>query len=163
MDAEIKYLTIYSAIRDILTIFADSEIGGEYEFNNEVISSYLKNKAIVDYWECETKEDIYARFTKDVENGYPIWQMLILPEWTKNMVEKSFQEEMKQEEIKAKQTYKCLTCKYYKETITSFGVHRSCNKNKMSEEKRHGREIKFSTVRNGPFKLKKSCKDYITL
>ncbi len=155
-----KYLNIYSAIRDILVIFADSEIGGEYEFNNDVIARYLDGKAIVDYWECNTKEEIYERFTQDIINGYPVWQMLILPKWTKNMVEKSFQAEIKQKEIKAKQTYKCLTCKYYKEDITSFGVHQSCNKDKTTKENHQGREIRFLPARKGPFELKKSCKYY---
>jgi len=147
-----KYLNIYSAIRDILVIFADSEIGGEYEFNNDVIARYLDGKAIVDFWECNTKEEIYERFTQDIINGYPVWQMLILPEWTKGMIEKSFAEEVNKEEEEAKKIYKCLTCKHFCKSTTRFGMHYSC--------KRPLKRMGMREPRSGPFELKKACKYY---
>ena len=154
MDFNEKALNIYNAIIEILTIFAESEIGGEYEFDNEVIANYLNTKAFVDYFDCKTKEEIYEYFTNDILNGAPVFRMLKIPEWTRTMLEKSFEQTVSEERAKAEKTYRCLTCKYYKETHTSYGVALEC--------KRPEKNPRFhSLTRREEFRLKKSCKDYV--
>lgn len=150
MEFDSKTLNIYNAIIEILTIFADSEIGGEYEFDNDVIAKYLNTKAIVDYFDCKTKEEIYERFTTDILAGAPVFRMLKIPEWTRTMLEKSFTQTLSEEETKAKKTYKCLTCEYYKEHNTIYGTVLKC-------------EYPFDTFKRlerERFRLKKSCKYY---
>ena len=116
MDNKIKFDSILpkqlmacSAIIDIVRIFADTEIGGQYDVNYNAICNYLDSlKFIIDYSDCDTKEDVYERFTRDVYKGLPIWRFLILPEWTKNMVEASFEQEI----LNKVNKYKCLTCNF---------------------------------------------------
>lgn len=151
-----KQLLIYSAILDILKIFADTEIGGQYDFNYEEIANYLNSlKSINDYWECDTKEDIYERFTDDIYNGYPVWRMLKLSPWTAKMVEKSFTDECEKLYQNECKKYKCLTCKYYKIINTMLGPLDNCtyvDPTKSRGSIPHRRE---------PFKLKKRCSKYV--
>lgn len=127
MDAKGCMLDIYEAITDILRVFISSEIGTDVEFDNEVIAEYIGSaNCRVHFWDSKTKEDIYKQFTDDVLNGYPVWDMVKLPEWTRKMVEKSFQAEQADALEKAKKKYRCLTCKYYYEKHTQLGVLRKC-------------------------------------
>ena len=122
-----KHLMVFSAILDILRIFADSEIGGQYDFDLNKISEYLNSlRMIKDYFECQTKEEVYKRFTNDIYNGFPVWRFLKLPDWTMNMVEKSFQNECQQEYKEMQKKYKCLTCKYYSAKMTQIGIYQEC-------------------------------------
>ena len=51
-----KHLLIFSAITDILKIFADTEIGGQYDFNYDAIADYLNGLRVVhDFFEYNTK------------------------------------------------------------------------------------------------------------
>ena len=53
---------IFSAIIDILTIFADTEIGGQYEFDYDAIDNYIGSfKCGAEYFDYSTKEEIYDR------------------------------------------------------------------------------------------------------
>jgi len=86
-----KQLITCSAIIDILRIFADTEIGGQYEIDFEAVCNYLDSMRFgVDYFNCSTAEEIYERFTEDIYNGLPVWRFLKLPEWTMKMVERHF-------------------------------------------------------------------------
>lgn len=151
-----------SAIVDILRIFADTEIGGQYEINYEEVSAYLESfRFATDYFDCLTKEEVYERFTQDIYNGLPVWRWLILPEWTKEMVERSFKDECDAEYKELCKQYKCLTCKYYKIDRTEIGMYHECIFRK--EQERTGRFSDRRSVlkRDGePFKLKKKCKNY---
>lgn len=149
-----KQLMVFTAITDILTIFADTEIGGQYEFDYDTIAEYIDSLRMVnDYFECSTKEDVYKRFTQDIYNGFPVWRMLKLPEWTANMVEKMFRGECEAEYEQQKKTYKCLTCKYFKITQTMLGILEQCTFKK--EESRR------LSPRRSPFQIKKRCKNYV--
>ena len=142
-----KQLMVFSAITDILRIFADTEIGGQYEFDFATIAAYLDSfKMATDYFDCSSKEQVYERFTADIYNGLPVWRMLKLPQWTADMVEKSFAVECQQEYKQACKTYKCLTCKYFEMRETEIGVYQKC---------RHTQRIKRE-----PFTIKKRCKNY---
>ena len=110
-----KQLMACSAIIEILQIFADSEIGGQYEINYEAVANYIDSiKFSADYFECQTKEEIYERFTEDIYAGLPVWRWLKLSEWTMNMVERTFEDECQAEYRELCKKYKCLTCKYHK-------------------------------------------------
>ena len=151
-----KQLLIFSAILDILKIFADTEIGGQYEFDYKYIAEYLNSlRSANDYFECSSKEEIYERFTKDIYNGFPVWRMLKLPEWTANMIEKSFAAECEAEYEEQKRKYKCLTCVYFKITNTMIGVLEECTF--KDNQKRSGH---FVPHRKEAFKIKKHCKNY---
>lgn len=157
-----KQLMVFSAIVDILTIFADTEIGGQYEINHEAIASYLNSfKMGFDYFDCSTKEEVYERFTEDIYNGFPVWRMLILPTWTLNMVEKSFTTECQDELAQMQKKYKCLTCKYYNPIETQLGILSRCDyRSKQILPKTVGREHRVKE-RSKPFSLKRQCKNYV--
>lgn len=161
-----KQLLVFSAITDILTIFADSEIGGQYEFDYDVITNYINSiKMSVDYFDDTTKEEIYNHFTQDIYNGYPVWRMLKLTPWTQEMVEDTFRQECEllyKEECKK---YKCLTCRYYQVRTTEFGIIDKCiyeENHKEVTSKLTGRERhpQLPKYREGPFELKEQCDKY---
>lgn len=158
-------LIVFSAITDILRIFADTEIGGQYEFDYEKIANYLDSpKVHNDYWGCKTKEEIYQRFTEDIYNGYPVWQMLKLSPWTAKMVEKSFTDFCEQLYNDSCKKYKCLTCKFYLVIDTSLGPLDKCvyreEQLKLNNSKRMtGREKHFDSYRES-FTLKEQCDFY---
>lgn len=123
-----KDLDIYEAITDILRIFADTEIGGEYEFDNKVICEYLESLESTIHFAYDTDKDlIYKRFTNDIIAGYPVWRMLKLPEWTSDMIEKSFTDELTAEFNRLSKVYKCLTCKHQVATRGSTGIQIRCD------------------------------------
>ncbi len=123
-----RQLNIYEAITDILKVFIASEIGTDVEFDNKAISNYIDSfTCSVHFWDAKTKEDVYEQFTNDILNGYPVWRMVKLSEWTMKMVEQSFQSECDEAMERAKKKLKCLTCKYYSETQTQLGVIRKCS------------------------------------
>ena len=167
-----KQLITCSAIIDILRIFADTEIGGQYEIDFEAVCNYLDSMRFgVDYFDCNTTEEIYERFTKDIYNGLPVWRFLKLPEWTMKMVEKTFQNECDQTHMEMKRTYKCLSCKYLYVRNTSFGVLQECKYEKIKEKEEeeayrrnninsHREFHKFRPYRKGPFELKQECDNY---
>lgn len=111
-----KTLNIYNAIVDILRIFADTEIGGQYEINNAAVAEYLNSFACsAHFFDENDKETVYQKFTEDILNGYPVYKMLILPEWTMKMMKDLFERERQKEYTEACNKYKCLTCKYLNE------------------------------------------------
>lgn len=127
MSITSEALDFYEAIIDVLTVFISTEIGAEVEFNNEVIARYIDSfDCRIHFWDAHTKEDVYKQFTDDILNGYPVWEMMKLPEWTRKMVEESFQAEQADALEKARKKYKCLTCKYYEEKHTQLGVLSKC-------------------------------------
>lgn len=152
-----KAVMITEAIIDILKIFADSEIGGQYQINHEAIADYLNSlRCASDFWESSTTEEIYERFTEDIIAGLPVWRFLILPEWTLNMVETMFAAEADAEYQQYCKTYKCPTCKYYGADYTDLGLFQECT---------YEKNLRFSDRRilpkREPFKPKKRCKNYI--
>lgn len=158
-----KQLMIFSAIIDILTIFADTEIGGQYEFNYDAIDNYISSfKCQAEYFDYKTKDEIYAKFTQDICNGLPVWRFLKLPDWTMNMVEKSFKTECENEMEQLKKIYKCLTCKYFKtERLSSGLLWQECRyeeTHKAKSKRRHDSILK--PRREGAFEMKTKCDNY---
>lgn len=151
-----KQVMACEAITDILKIFADTEIGGQYEINHQAICDYLDSlKFVHDYFECETKEDVYTTFTQDIYDGLPVWRFLILPEWTKNIVEKSFQDDCKHDFNELAKKYKCLTCKYHSVKQTSIGTMAECTYN----NNKHGK-TNLSKNTRASFEPKTECENY---
>ena len=155
-----KQLMVCAAIIEILQIFADTEIGGQYEIDYGKITDYVNSfKCSADYFECQTKEEVYERFTQDIYAGLPVWRWLKLSEWTMKMVERTFEDECQAEYQEMCKKYKCLTCKYYEAQHTRLGVLSKCNYRKEEPGKMHNRH-RHSLRRDGPFELKKKCKNY---
>lgn len=156
-----KQLIIFSAIIDILTIFADTEIGGQYEFDYDAIDNYISSfKCGAEYFDYSTKEEIYDRFTQDIYNGLPVWRFLKLPDWTMNMVEKSFKTDCDNEFEQLKKIYKCMTCKYFKVERLSLGLlWQECEYDKIQKSK-FKRWHKLESRQDGVFKMKTACDNY---
>lgn len=151
-----KQVMICDAIIDILKIFADSEIGGQFELDYTAIGKYLESaRSAVDYFECSTKEEVYERFTEDIYAGFPVWRFLVLPKWTMDMVEQSFKSECEQEYQIMQNRYKCLSCKYYSARETMVGILQKCTYKCDSS-----RDHRLPESRETVFQLKKHCKNY---
>ena len=151
-----RTIMLSNAIQDILKVFAEQEIGCNIEINEKALAEYLDSiKGISDYFEANTKEEMYEIFLNQVLDGYPIWQLLELPEWTKNILEHEFQVELAANKKKAEKEYACLRCKHYSCKETPYGSIQTC----------HGFNFKtkcnaktYYSVRFKPRKTK--CKDF---
>ena len=158
-----QQIAICEAIIEILKIFADSEIGGQYEIDYKALCDYLNSaKCMVNYFNCGSKEEIYEHFTNECIDGLPVWRFLKLPEWTLNMVEKSFKAECEELHKEMQKKYKCYTCKYFKVRNTELGVLAEC-KYKEDEPKRMSDRPLRLARQQGPFEPKKSCKNYVSI
>ena len=154
-----RQLDHYEALIEILTVFTESEIGGEIKFNNERIADYLNSfGAAAATMDCQTVEDFCQSVTDDILAGYPIWRLLELPEWTLRMVEDTFSRDLAILRQEREKKYKCLTCKYLKVVNTEIGTFYECLYHKPSNT--CGRERHRISRREEPFKLKTRCKNY---
>ena len=153
MSDVVKIVKITSAIREMLEVFAEQEIGYSVEIDDDALASYIgSNKCFADYFSATTKEEMYDVFLKQILDGYPVWQLLKLSDWTKGMLQREFQKEIDEEEREMKKMYACLTCKYYSYTETSLGRLHKC----------HGESwIKDDFgLRRERVKLREQCKEY---
>lgn len=149
---EEKQLYYFLAVKEILELFAEQEIGPRCEINVGSVLSYVKSmKFVNDTWGLRSKEEIYKLVTDDILAGYPVWQLLDMPDWTRDMIEREFnlKQEQKQKELERK--YKCYTCKWFREHNTSAGYLAECKKPKDAKDWR---------LRRDYFEPKKRCKYY---
>lgn len=147
-----KILKFQSAIHEIVQIYGETELGN-CEVDDDAIAEFCASDRFwSDFYEFSTKEEIYERVTNEILNGFPIWNYLKVSDWTKNMLEKSYNNQLDNDFKELCKTYKCYTCKYFKLENTCFGMHEGCSypkkKDKMGKAKR---EI---------FHVKKSCVSY---
>lgn len=155
-----KQLIIFSAIIDILTIFADTEIGGQYEFDYDAIDNYISSfKCQAEYFDYTTKDEIYEKFTQDIYNGLPVWRFLKLSDWTMKMVEDSFRVECENELEQLKKIYKCLTCQHYHtEKLTMGLIWQECKYEK--DKRKRMCDKRYVLKREQPFEIKTKCNNY---
>lgn len=163
-DDYLKFL-YFKAMIDIAELWGNQEIG-TCEVNILELSKYCNSVNFnFDIWEVsgrteeEIKNNMYEFITNLILEGFPIWRMLKLSNFTKNMIEKTFENDMNKKYEELCKKYKCYTCVYYKKYITSFGSIEKCD---FVSSKKYKRNINLSS-RNNNFKLKKTCKDYISV
>jgi len=132
-----KQMYYFLAIKEILELFAEQELGSRCEINIKATIDYIESFAFQnDSWGLKTKEEIYQLVTDDILSGYPIWQLLEIPEWTKNMLERDLLAYRKAERERLEKTYKCYTCKWFIENNTSLGTFRKCERPKKESKNR---------------------------
>lgn len=149
----LRILSISSAIREMLEIFAEQEIGNNIEIDEEALAEYMSSeRCIADYFEAKTKEEMYEIFLKQLLNGYPVWQMLKVSDWTKNMLNREFQKEIEEQDRKMKESYACLSCKYYSCVEVELGALHRCKGSRYIKS-----EDGFSMKR---FTLQETCEKY---
>ena len=142
MKPLIKQLMYFNVFKDIISIFGQIEIGND-EVDVKELATYLgSDKFFFDTFTAETEEEIQEQITELIENGFPVWRFLKCSDWTKDMIEKSFKEECKQEKEELFKTYKCLTCQYYTCQQTQIGLLQKCL---YEEEKTKHRMINLNT------------------
>lgn len=153
MNSLKKQLTYFNVFKDIISIFGQTEIGND-EVDIDALATYLSsNKFFFDTYSANTEEEMQQQITELIENGFPVWRFLKCSDWTKDMIEKSFKEECKQEKEELFKTYKCLTCQYYSCQQTQIGLLQKC----LHEEEKTKHKIR----KREEFNLKKKCKNYI--
>lgn len=153
-----KQMYYFLAIKEILELFAEQELGSRCEINIKATINYIESFSFQnDSWELETKDEIYQLVTDDILKGYPIWQLLEIPEWTKNMLERDLAAYRKKERERLEKTYKCYTCKWFIEHNTSLGSFHECKRPKEENKNRFKLKRDFAEENI----LKKRCKFYI--
>lgn len=155
---QIKQYMFFNYFKEIIEIFGQTEVGCD-EVDIEALANYLSSdKFFADTYEYHSEEEAKEFITNLILDGFPIWRYLKCSDWTKNMVEKSFSNEMKSEYEKACQIYKCLTCKHYKVTNTMLGVLDECTYTEPTDELKPW--LKGRKQRGVNFAWKKECKNY---
>lgn len=149
-----KQIYYFLAVKEILELYIEQEIGTSYEINIPLVLNYISSlKFSVDHFECRSKEDIYQSVTDDILAGYPVWRLFKLTPWANKIMENQFKESLRQRDEELRNTYKCFTCKWFEEFNTDIGTIYECNRPK--EECRF--RIKREERKNLP---KKQCKYY---
>lgn len=153
-----RQLYYFLAVKDIIELFAETELGSGCEIDVEAVAAYVQSFSFFadDMWGIKEKEEIYQMITDDILNGYPVWQLLKIPDWTKNMLEREFQAEQERKRKELEKKYKCFTCKYFVEKQTELGVWRECT----WEPPKSKRDFDWHKRRGAYFELKRRCKNY---
>ena len=148
-------LNFYEVLKEFLEIYANEFIGNNTSINLENVAQYLNSNKYLARFKINsyTKDEIFKILEEDIVNGFPIWQLLNVSDWTKNILELEFASTVNKELEDNKNKYKCLTCKYYEEKHTSFGTILKCNVPKS----RYDRIFDRGTLES----WKKKCKDYV--
>lgn len=152
--SDVKQLLFFDTFQKMVSIWGEQEVGtGEIDIVK--LASYLvSDKFQIDTFDYDNQEDIEIYITEYILNGFPIWEYLKISDWTKDMVSKSFKEEVKKEQEELNKVYKCYTCKYFNVKSTSFGIIQKC---KNESENKNSR---YHLKRRDCFEVKKSCKYY---
>ena len=155
---DILKFRFYQALVDIVKLFGETEIG-ECEVDEEAAAQYVNSFQFVnDMWGVSSKEEFYQKITDDIINGFPVWQFLKVSDWTKQRLENTFARESEEKRRRLERTYKCFTCKYFKEYHTSLGTLYECTREASTDWIR-GRQ--FSLKRRDKYiDPKKRCKWY---
>lgn len=147
-----RQIYYFLAIKEIVELFAEQELGSRCEIDVKATMNYVQSmKFVNDTWGLKSKDEIYKLVTDDILNGFPIWQLLNMPEWTRSMCEREFGNAQKQKRKELEKKYQCYTCKYFSELNTSLGILMEC-KRPMDD--------RFKLERRGSFEPKKKCVYY---
>jgi hypothetical protein len=130
-------------------IWANNNIGNNIQVDYNYLINYVHsdNFAFHQGWKLNDMDDCFKSIEKQILDGFPIWDFFVIPEWTRNMLEKEYQAEIEAE----RSPYVCFRCKYFVEKLTSFGTIYRC---------KFKQEVKNLTYSKGRFDLKESCKNF---
>lgn len=160
IKAEATKLKFFDAVKDIILLFVEQEIGTSCEINYEMVASYVSSdRFAIDTFDKVSKEDIYQMVTDDILSGLPIWNYVILPEYKMKILQHAYDMQLEKERKALEEKYKCYTCKYYEAWEGSFGYHESC-KAPSDTSLKHRREFRLKRSEN-IFTLKEECDKYI--
>ena len=145
-----KQFLFFNWFKEIIEVFGQTEVGCS-EVDIDALAEYLcSDKFPFDTYEYDTEEEAQEYITNYILDGFPVWRYLKCSKWTKDMVEKSFSEECKNEWEQLKKEYKCYTCAYYQTTRVMMGVLEKCVAPSPDE----------FIVKRGPFEPQKECCKY---
>lgn len=123
----IEYLNYYNAIVEFVEIYSSQHIGGNPEINIQAVASFMAQDSfmiekLADGFNHLNKDDLFKKLEEEVLNGFPIWRLLILSEWTMNMLERDFVEyvENTQNDIL------CFSCGNFISEQTNYGLVQDC-------------------------------------
>lgn len=155
MNMDIRKVWYFLAVKEILELYIEQEVGTSCEINIPLVWEYIDSPQFIgDHFECTDKEAIYQSVTDDILAGYPVWRLFKLTPWTNRIMENQFKEFLEQRDEELKKTYKCYTCKWYEETDMEIGIFSDCIRPK--EENR-----RWTLKRDEGEKVpKKQCKYY---
>ena len=148
------------AVKDIVELFAETELGSGCEVDVEKLINYVSGFSffVNDMWgvKGDDKEAIYQIVTDDILAGFPIWQLLKIPDWTKNMLEREFAAEQERKRKELEKKFKCYTCRYFVEKQTELGVWTECTWKPPADK----RDFSLKPRRGASFEPKRRCKNY---
>lgn len=154
-SGSIKY---FKAFLQILEIWASENVGNEIEVDFEKLWAYVSSengilRKVINTDRNNSEEALFKLVENDIIDGCPVWEFLIIPEWTKRMLEIEFSktiEQAKIDNINYLKQFICTTCEHLITTELSLGTVHRCN----CRERRG--IVDFERV----FELQKKCKFY---
>lgn len=160
MDVKEKKMHFFLAVKDIVELFAEQELGVAYDINVPAVLAYVDSFEFAAHAiECNSKEAIYQLITDDILNGFPVWRLLLCSDWTMNIMERELNRQVQREKEERERKYKCYTCKYFQLDETSIGTFMDCKFLEMHAEET-GRRFLGWRSRDRDFKPKTKCKNY---
>lgn len=122
------------AFLQFIETWASEEIGSNVEVDFVKVFKYLTSERFF-FQEFEnsgdlSEEELYEVALKSVEAkvlaGFPVWEYLRMSDWTKRMLEVTFQSEADKELSEAKKKYPCLSCRFFSITRYAMGDKDHC-------------------------------------
>jgi len=137
-------------------IWANNNIGSNIQVDYDRLISYVKSDkfTFLDGWQLDSLDDCFREIEEMLLDGFPIWQLFVISEWTSRMLEETFAQDIK----KAQEPFLCLTCTYFDTRETSIGTLSKCNYVIPSELGIHHSRTKLE--RTGPFEHRRECINY---
>ena len=156
LDNRIKWLSkqlfFFEAVKEILELFCQIEIGSECELNYDVIANYLMSeKFYSEFWSITEKEEIYKIVTDDIINGLPIWNFINMSDERRKIIVGN--EAKKKEEEKNK--YLCSSCEY------NSCFYEAPSKYNFDEFTGFSNKYNCSKTNDTLREPKKECKNYV--
>lgn len=155
---KVKQYMFFNYFKEIIEVFGETEVGCN-QVDIEALGTYLSSdKFWADSWDYNTEDEAKEFITNLILDGFPVWQYLKCSDWTKQMVSKSFEDEVQKEYEEQCKLYKCLTCKHYKVHNTGLGIIDECTyEEPVDQDKPWMRARKQRGVN---FVWKKECDNY---
>lgn len=155
-SGSIKY---FKAFLQILQIWASENVGSDIEVDFDKLWEYVSSekgvvRKLINTDRDNSEDALFELVEQDIIEGCPVWEFLVLSDWTKRMLEIEFSHTVAQANIEYADYMKqfvCPNCSDLVITETPFGTIYRCNSKERRLKMPHSERV---------FELKKTCKFY---
>lgn len=131
------------AFVEFISVWANEEVGSGVEIDFIKLYRYVSNDNFFlenfDASKADENEALELALKKVedmVLTGFPVWDYLKVPEWTKTMLEKTFKAETMAKREEATKKYPCLTCGYFSQSYFALGSIDECHNEELIAQRK---------------------------